>query len=653
MSRRLATFATLALALTLSRAARAEHQVHDPERGGRAVAEARSGSRYAFCREPPRPLPQGARALCDLAGDIPDCDGFAEACAALAPRPPEPWALRFGPQLLAFAKALLWTLVAVIALLLAVPLLRLALQAWRRRRGESGRAVEEPSARAKSADEADAGEELSPTAPGDPATWLARGDDYARVGQYALAVSAYLAAALRALDARGVVHLERHRTNGEYVRACNDGSARPALAQLARSADRAEFGRAPLEQGDVAQARTLASQIVSSSLAALALLLACGCGQAGFDGATVRDPAGHELVLDVLARSGFDVRPLGRSLASLEATGDGEEAPVLLLDLDRTALDDEARDRLFAWVRQGGVLLLAGAVSTLPEALAITPSFGSTRDVDVRPAFLPELADDEGDDDRARLYGVPPAALHGARTAGREALRAEGAVMAASRPSGNGFAALVRLDAGAVMAVASSDLLTNAGVARPENATALVALLDHVAVRADGTVRELRVAEREDGVSPPTSPLASLVRAGLGWGMVHALFFLVVLFLAYGTRHARPKPDRPPARRDFAEHVRATAALYAYTRAAPHAASALARLLVRKAPSLGARAADPATVLAEATATDRARVSALLDDTLAPASARARLAHDLERLRALRELYLRAEASHRTPSRSP
>jgi hypothetical protein len=85
------------------------------------------------------------------------------------------------------------------------------------------------------------------------------------------------------------------------------------------------------------------------------------------------------------------------------------------------------------------------------------------------------------------------------------------------------------------------------------------------------------VAEHDDGVSPPSSPIAALTRAGLGPGLVHALLATLVLFLAVGIRLARPKPSLTPTRRAFAEHVEAVGALHARTRNAPHALAAYAR----------------------------------------------------------------------------
>jgi hypothetical protein len=60
-------------------------------------------------------------------------------------------------------------------------------------------------------------------------------------------------------------------------------------------------------------------------------------------------------------------------------------------------------------------------------------------------------------------------------------------------------------------------------------------------------------------------------------GLVHALGAALILFLAVGVRLSRPRPEPPPRRRAFAEHVEAVGALYARTRNAPHALTSFAR----------------------------------------------------------------------------
>jgi hypothetical protein len=134
-------------------------------------------------------------------------------------------------------------------------------------------------------------------------------------------------------------------------------------------------------------------------------------------------------------------------------------------------------------------------------------------------------------------------------------------VYAASVPHGKGW----------VLAIATGELMTNAGLARPGNASASLAILSN-ADRLD-----FKIAQPEDGVAPPTTPITAMTRAGLGLGMVHALAAALVLFLAVGTRMARATPSPAPARRAFVEHVEAMGALYARTGSAEHALAAYAR----------------------------------------------------------------------------
>jgi hypothetical protein len=123
---------------------------------------------------------------------------------------------------------------------------------------------------------------------------------------------------------------------------------------------------------------------------------------------------------------------------------------------------------------------------------------------------------------------------------------------------------------GWVVGIATDELLTNAALARPDNAAVLLAILSN----ADR--EELKIAQREDGVSPPSTPLAALERAGLSMGLLHALVAALVLFLAEGVRLARPVPEPPPVRRSFVEHVEAVGALYRRTGQGAHALAAYA-----------------------------------------------------------------------------
>jgi hypothetical protein len=199
--------------------------------------------------------------------------------------------------------------------------------------------------------------------------------------------------------------------------------------------------------------------------------------------------------------------------------------------------------------------------------------------------------------------------LDGIRVATPRGLKWEGSTRIAAIGSARYAARLDRGD-GMVIGVASSDLFTNVGVARSVNAKALVLLTDiamHMRRRSDG-IRGARalepsswlvhVAREQDGVPPPASPFAALVQAGLGKGAWHALAASLVLFLAFGIRHAKARPDPEKGRRAFAEHIEATAAFYGRARAFGHVLAAYGRFAEMRVRERIPPGGDPVAFLA-------------------------------------------------------
>ncbi|HLK36410.1 MAG TPA: DUF4350 domain-containing protein, partial [Polyangiaceae bacterium] len=226
--------------------------------------------------------------------------------------------------------------------------------------------------------------------------------------------------------------------------------------------------------------------------------------------------------------------------------------------LTRTDLDDDTREHLASWTQSGGVLVLAGPPSAWPAALGVSAATTSKpRDLTARSP-------------RSRHVE------HGA-LASDQALRVAGdADVVASFADETAYAVAIRHGEGWVVGLATDELFTNAALARPGNAAVLIAILSH----ADRAT--FRMAQAEDGVSPPSSPIAVLTRAGLGLGLAHAVIAALVVFLAAGVRLARPRPASPPRRRAFAEHVRAVGALYARTNSSGHALHAYVRFVVER-----------------------------------------------------------------------
>jgi hypothetical protein len=589
--RRLLATALFAWALTTPATAGA---VLDPSRAQADVDGAIHEKDFAFCRAPHEPLSLEAIELCPHADRTPGCEGFAAACARLRKSDqwtPPPPPVAFG-VLGSLAQAMVWILVAAIVLAVLVPIVR----ALARARKE--RALSEPERKAAPVPAKAIEEELVT----DEELLLQRAEQLMKDAQYAAAIQLFLAASLRALDKRGALRIARDRTNGEYVRACNDAVAKPVLREIVREVDRAQFGgESPTEAATTAvrqRAMAIVRALPALMLAVLVAACTLGCSGKMLPGKAARvadDPAGDEVFRELLRRQGAHVETLDRSLASLEAPTEGERDPAVVVDMERTEVDDETSEHLVEWVSKGGVLVLLGSPTSWPKAFSKPATAMATGKLTMTARRLLARSatgapDDEEEEDSEEEDGGGPAAspepgqdqadgtpvyaesLEHANLARHDAMELGGPRQrVAWFDDGPMYAAVVSHGKGYVLGVASAELVTNIGLARPGNAAAMVAILSN----ADRL--HFRLAEHDDGVSPPTSPIAALTRAGLGPGLLHGLLATLVLFLAVGIRLARPKPSPPPTRRAFAEHVEAVGALYARTRSAPHALAAYAR----------------------------------------------------------------------------
>ncbi len=576
MRRRSTALVALFLSLAVPRSAWA---ALDPGRAQNDVQEAMTEKAYTFCSAPHEPLSPRAISLCPSARDTPRCEGFAAACArageAREPREPRhlpglsgPWRA-MGAILRTLAQLFVWLLVAA---LLAAVLIPIARALTRLRREERPTAVPREAAKADDA------------APEDPAisdeeALLARAADLAARGENGAALELYLAASLRALDKRGAVRLAAHRTNGEYVRSCAELAAKTALSDIVREVDRVKFGGARAQDDVIRRAAQRAFAIVRTlpiAMLALAALLSMGCGSAAPGPRRPGDdPAGLELFQEVLHRQGVRVEPLGSSLASMPLPSrDGSTAsPAVVVDVERTPLDDDTGAHLVDWVDAGGVLVLAGSPRSWPDAFGAA-SIGSGASKVTARTLLGRASDDD-EDEVSSQAGAPVYAAaeeHGELAASGEGFEFRGAAERAAWLSDDAtYAAVLAHGHGLVLGIATDELLTNAGLARRGNAAAMIAMLSNC--------RRLSfsIADPDDGLSPPSTPLASMLRAGLGTGLAHALVASIVLFLAAGSRLARPRPAAPLLRRAFVEHVEAVGALYARTGNAAHALAAYAR----------------------------------------------------------------------------
>jgi len=558
----------------------------DPSTARSDIEALRGENAYAFCDDPRLPLSWRARSLCPDADEIVACGGFASACSAAvegrgrcdpspapqAREPRLPWLGGLARAAHGIANAVIWLLVVALGVALLAPVLA----ALRRSRIDAPLRDDDPGDRTSGPPRA----RTEAALPGEAAL-LARADRLAAAGQGAAALQLYLAASLSALDRRGAIRMAGGRTNGEYLQNCADLVDRQRLREIVREVERVQFGgygATPQVVAAVAgHARTLArAGATVPALATFALALATAlCACASTDPACHRlarpgdDPAGLELFYGVLRRQHVGVEPLGQSLASLApaAAGDFGRAPTVVVDLERTALDEETQDHLVQWVRSGRELVLVGLPGAWPRELGVAETHTpASRSVVVQGKASPDCLEGGAP---ARSC-IPAAWPHLAGVAAFE-LPGDDDSVVASYEDGSIYAARLRLGRGHVLAIASDELLTNAGLSRADNAAAMVLLMSHV------DPVDVRVAEPHHGVAPPSAPWTSLNRAGLGLGLVHALLASAVVFLAAGRRLARPRPAQSPRRRRFVEHVRAVGAVYASTGSGTHALSAYTR----------------------------------------------------------------------------
>jgi hypothetical protein len=546
----------------------------DPASAGYDARSAMDGGADSFCRHP-APLSPRALRVCPHAKSIPGCDAFVAACdaagasggASSSSAPPvkkDPERLDVPSAVGLIARALLWAIVLAAVLLVVLAIVR-ALVAWRR----SQKLGDAPAMSAEDdAPKAHAAPEPAPYV-GDAEALLARGVAYARAGKLDLALHTFLGAGLCALDHRGAIRIAKDRTNGEYVRVCGDPSARAPLRELVGEVDRVQFGGEKATVERVSHAERSATALVRAARVAMiaigcsvmtASLVGCGPHAPGSE-PMAGDPAGNELLVELLRRQGVVVAPLAGALASMPLpTDDGARPPVVLVDAERTGLDDDTRAHLARWVEAGGVLVLAGNVSSWPKELEARAALACEDDVVVA------WKSDRGDARSTAGGGLP------CKVARNAALDwTNKTTPLAWYPHGETYAAVSAEGRGHVLGLATDELLTSAALARPGNAAAFIAILN-----ATGA-REIRIARAEDGIAPPANPVSAVTRAGLGLGLLHALAAALVLFVAVGARLMRPKPTPPPRRRAFVEHVEATGALYAKTKMAPYALATYAR----------------------------------------------------------------------------
>lgn len=613
---------------------------------------ARKEGNYAFCTKPRVPLRPRDRAFCAAAAEVEGCEALVAACAG--PPPPSQWFTRLAQWLAPAAKVLLYLIAAAVILLALIPIIN----ALRSRRRSTT-----TTAKASAPNEAVpyvAAPEASVVA-GSPEGVLAEADLARGRGEHRRALGLYLAASLTALDRAGRIRLARHRTNGEYVRENGDERSGPELRAIVREVERVEFGGSEVSAETTAtvagRATTIVRTVTASRAAhpvtttiattalALMALTTCGCG----GGTRGDEPSGDELPIDILNRNGFHVTTLETSLTTIPIPDETHPPPLVVLDMDRVALSDEAEAHLLRWVEGGGVAVFFGNVGSWPRSLGASANVAAKRDLVVLQAGRPVVGArvahprvlDWKESEPFAFLDVPASDERRAIPGGRR--------RSPVSPTALPYAASKRLGEGYVFGVASNDLLTNVGVLPPHDAEALVAILEAAADQlpttlapdptdARGARIEVRVAREADGVAPPSNPFSALVSAGLAKGLLHGLVATALLFLCFGIRHARARTPIPPARRAFAEHVEATGTLYHRAKLRVHALAMYGRFVEMRVRERLPHGTTPIDFLSQRAGVSQERATALYARATSVRPDDEAKGDELETIAALRDL---------------
>jgi len=513
----------------------------------------------AFCRRERYPLTPDERSWCLVtsgARGSAECPGFARACgsgqtASTASRG-ESRTLSL-PEAPFFLRVLLWSLLAVAALVALYRLIRHVL------------AVRESMvpAGAKEARLARKGEAATPAAETDVERLLARARIAAARKDLRAAVDDVYAALLRRLEGAGLIRVEAHRTNGDHLREVSRKlpAMREPMQAVVVEVERFQFaGVEPTEAGY----RTLHDRVagmISGRLAAwwvailgagLATVLV-GCHlERGTQGGA---PSGRAAVLALLEEYGFDARERLASLTDLDQRVD----QVVLLP--HAEIEDAHWNDLALWAAIGGRLLIAGGDRVtpwwVPGEIRRDPSEGSTR-LAVEGSRAARLADVHAFVPPGRQVRRPAAG--DAATQGDPGPERAEAILSRGRST---YAVEQRHGAGQIVVFADDGLFTNASLLVADNARLLTEIL-----REGGPTVEF-IGAFTGSVSP--NPMASVQRSRLAPAMLQLALVIVIFLLCKGAHFGKPRDPTTNRRRAFAEHVRAVGSKYARGRASRHA----------------------------------------------------------------------------------
>jgi hypothetical protein len=548
---------TLIAALILAAPGARAAPVRSSAEVGQLLDRVFADQQHRFCHDPQYPLTGQELQWCSLVpADDRRCPALRKACAGGVRAQQTGWrrSLDFDlPALPAIARTLLWTLLVLLGALVLGLLLKGAL-ALRR---VPGTPTQPKGSRGAGA--TPVGATLAAAVETDVLRLLQRARAAAAAGDHRRAVADAYAALLRKLEGAGVLRVEAHRTNGDYLRAV--GERQPALrarvGEVMAEVERSQFGGEPpgAERFRFVHDRVvaLAGERLGSLLPVLLALLlgagACQGDRAGWD----HSPSGRSALRALLAQSGLQV---GERLSDLQRLQPGVNTLVLLPEAQLREGDWE---HLRSWTIAGGTLVIAGKPAQPPAWLQVQ-FLESSRDA-AAPVVPNSARDRPSGKNAGRKAGqvapeaaviVPPGSTRVASKVGR-ALLSRGAshyaIQVGPEKEGQGRA----------VAFADDHLFCNAALLAPGNARFLVALLSAGGPR-------VQFAGELMGVVAP-NPVVAVTRGRLAPFLLQLGLCTLLFFIYRGAHFGRPRPQPAARRRAFADHVRALGLAYARARA--------------------------------------------------------------------------------------
>ncbi len=431
---------------------------------------------------------------------------------------------------------------------------------------------------------------------------LARARALAAEGKYEPAIEAAYAALLRRLEGDGIIDLHPSRTNGDYVRSIRDRSdLKTLLREIANDVESVQFGDSEASPSAFDSVYRRVLPLVGRASAVLAVLFSSAylssCDALPADAPSERAtlavgqphiggsaPSGLSALVRLLEKNDKTVsvrRPPARDEKLLE------EGVIVILP--GTPIDDATWTRLYAWVEQGGALVLAGYRSELQsDRVGFSPA---TSNAPIRPADLSPLYLDTSlrlslpylgslsipqslPDPKRPYYTPPPGPVQPILT------RTDGSVYAAVIEKGAHY------PKGKIYAFADDRLFANIALTLGDNAAFLVAFFraqpsssieiwdePQGKLGGDGTILPGEEPAPGEGAGGADNPLDSLAKAHL-LPIILQLLALVLLYLLYrGSRFGKPREPKEASRRAYADHSRALGLIYARANASRHATS--------------------------------------------------------------------------------